>query len=120
MTVIDRAVEVGQIYAERFYTLVEVLSENEKAWVLDAKFGQPYPALRSSTEGIDRFLIAGTCVGIPANEVGPPRLYATHGVDDIYTGLLRPNPLIPVANFSAKARSYQARWPHLQIVDRHP
>jgi hypothetical protein len=85
-------------------------------WYRD-KFGEPYPRLTRSTEGIDRFLVAGTCVGISAS---PGRrsggLYATHGLGDIYSGILRPNPLIASANFAAKAESYRARWPHLKIV----
>ncbi|MBX9927068.1 MAG: Uma2 family endonuclease [Hyphomicrobiaceae bacterium] len=39
ITVIDRDVELGQIYAERFYAVVEVFPPNDKAWVLDSKIG---------------------------------------------------------------------------------
>ncbi len=39
VTVIDRAVAFGQIYADRFYAVVEVLSEHDKAWKLHAKIG---------------------------------------------------------------------------------
>jgi Uma2 family endonuclease len=37
VTVIDVAIEVGQIYAERFYAVAEVLSPNDKVWALDLK-----------------------------------------------------------------------------------
>jgi Uma2 family endonuclease len=39
VTVIDLDVEMGQRYAERFYFVAEVLSESDKAWVLDSKLG---------------------------------------------------------------------------------
>src|SRR5450631_412668 len=39
VTVIDRAVTLGQIYATRFYFVAEVLSPNDKAWVLKSKLG---------------------------------------------------------------------------------
>jgi len=39
VTVIDRDVEIGQIYANRFYAVVEVLSPNDKEWALEAKIG---------------------------------------------------------------------------------
>ena len=37
VTVIDADTELGQIYATRFYFVVEVRSPNDKGWVLDAK-----------------------------------------------------------------------------------
>jgi Uma2 family endonuclease len=39
VTVIDVAYRSGQIYAERFYFAAEVLSGNDKGWVLDLKLG---------------------------------------------------------------------------------
>ena len=37
VTVIDAEVELGQIYATRFYFVAEVLSPNDKHWYLDLK-----------------------------------------------------------------------------------
>jgi len=83
-------------------------------------FGHPYPALANAQDGIDRFLVPCTCVGLQAT--GDPynsaRLYAPNGLDDLVAGILRPNPLCDHrALFRDKARSYQARWPWLQIVE---
>ena len=77
-------------------------------------FGQPYPPLESSRDGIDRFLVPATCVGIR-----PDALYAPNGLDLLYEGVLTPNPLTPHRDlFERKAASYRARWPWLRIV--HP
>lgn len=35
--VTDTTIAIGEIYAERFYAVVEVLSPNDKAWVLELK-----------------------------------------------------------------------------------
>lgn len=79
-------------------------------------FGFPYPPLRSATEGIDRFLVPATCVGLRPR--GPSwEVYAPHGLPLLYDGLLTPNPLKnhpPL--FEEKARSYQERWPWLRIT----
>ncbi|WP_411884266.1 nucleotidyltransferase family protein [Polaromonas sp. YR568] len=78
-------------------------------------FGFPYPALRSSREGIDRFLVRCTCVGLKAGG-SDVELYAPNGVDDLYKGRLSPNPLchhLPL--FEKKAKAYQERWTWLQI-----
>ncbi len=76
----------------------------------EAHFGHPYPQLLGSKEGIDRFLIPCSCVGINANEV-----YAPNGFDLLYEGVLSMNPLTPHrALYEQKAASYQQRWPWLR------
>jgi hypothetical protein len=79
------------------------------------RFGGAYPQLRSATDGIDRYLVRCTCLGI---EVETGRLYAPHGLDDMAAGVLRPNPLNPSPElFRAKAEVYRARWPWLTIAE---
>jgi uncharacterized protein len=56
-----------------------------------AKFGPGYPQLASSTDGIDRFLVAGTCIGFQARPTGIA-VHAPFGVEEIAQGILRPNP----------------------------
>lgn len=85
----------------------------------ERRFGEPGVALNSSRDGIERFLVACTCVGLKPG-VGGIELYAPHGLDDLFAGRLKPNPLMPSANFHAKAESYRARWPWLEILDDTP
>jgi uncharacterized protein len=84
-------------------------------WYL-ARFGHGYPQLQSSTQGIDRFLVACTCVGISCKAHQPPQVYATHGLDDLYRGHLAPNPRhLNPALFAAKTESYRRRWLWLTV-----
>src|ERR1700744_5661415 len=55
------------------------------------KHGLPYPPLRCSTEGIDRFLTANTMVGLRRMGDGT-EVYAPNGFDDIAGMIARPNP----------------------------
>ncbi len=72
-------------------------------------FGRPYPALASAEDGIRRFLVLETCVG-----VRPGACHAPFGLDGLYAATLSPNPLTPYAElFAAKVASYRARWPHV-------
>lgn len=74
-------------------------------------FGYPYPKLASSEEGIGRFLVLETCVGIR-----PQRCHAPFGLSGIYAGTLTPNPATPyLALFEKKVASYQARWNWLKV-----
>lgn len=87
----------------------------------EADFGFAYPPLRSSCDGIDRFLICGTCVGVQPAADGALRLYAPYGLDALYAGELAPNPRTPHRPlFDAKAASYRARWPALRVIDPPP
>jgi len=78
-------------------------------------FGHPYPQLYSAKDGIDRFLVPATCVGLRPGKTGW-ELYVPNGLALLYEGILTPNPLTDHrALFEEKARSYRARWPWLQI-----
>jgi hypothetical protein len=73
-------------------------------------FGYPCPELRSACDGIDRFLVLATCVG-----VRPGKIYAPHGLSLLYDGVLTGNPLTPHHDlFERKTASYRARWPRLK------
>jgi len=80
----------------------------------DQRFGGSYPVLHSAREGIDRFLIAGTSVGL---DVGSGEVYAPFGLEDLDHGILRINPHFPQPHlFQRKADSYRARWPWLKTL----
>lgn len=79
------------------------------------RFGGYYPQLTSARSGIDRYLISCTCVGI---DVQSGELYAPNGLEDLFSGTLRMNPLNPRPElFRQKSESYQQRWPWLEIID---
>lgn len=78
------------------------------------RFGADYPQLRSAREGVNRYLVACTCVAI---DIADGALYAPFGLDDLAAGQLRINPLNPQPQaFVGKARSYQRRWPWLTVM----
>jgi len=81
------------------------------------KHGLPYPALQSSTQGIDRFLTKNTQVGIRRTHDGHD-VYAPDGFDDIANLIVRPNPgpNFSAANYEAKARRWKMLWPELTVL----
>jgi hypothetical protein len=82
----------------------------------EQRFGVAYPRLTSTEDGIDRFLVPATCVGLrPRHD--DLELYAPYGLDDLYAGILRPNPINDQPRlFEAKVASYRARWPWLRVM----
>jgi hypothetical protein len=91
---------------------IEVSNQARVHTWYESYFGHPYKALHSASEGIDRFLIPATCVGIR-----PDAIYAPNGLAAMYEGVLTANPLTPYVDlFDQKAASYCARWPFLRVV----
>lgn len=83
-------------------------------WYKD-KFGAEYPTLQKAEDGIDRYLSLCTRVGI---RLCDGSLYAPDGLDDMWNGILRLNPLNPQRTlFLDKCNQYLQRWPWLTIVD---
>lgn len=74
-------------------------------------FGQAYEPLFSAEEGIGRFLVLETCVG-----VRPGQTIAPYGLEGLYAGTLTANPRVPHADlFERKVASYRRRWPWLRV-----
>ncbi len=68
----------------------------------------------SARDGIDRYLVTCTCVGI---ELASGTLYAPNGLEDLERGRLASTPLNPLRErFLEKAESYRAHWPWLTIL----
>jgi hypothetical protein len=82
-----------------------------------ARFEHDDLPLCSSIDGIDRFLVECTCVGVRCEAGQPPTVHATYGLADLHAGILKPNPLNSVTSrFAEKAASYRSRWPWLVVV----
>lgn len=91
--------------------VVEVANQARVHLWYPAHFGEPYEPLRSVRDGIDRFLVPATCVGVRPGEV-----YAPNGLNLLYDGVLTLNPLIPHRHlFERKVASYQSRWDGLRV-----
>lgn len=96
---------------------IEVKNQARVHLWYEEHFGHPYSKLANAKEGIDRFLIPSTCVGV--RPVGDAyELYSPNGLSILYSGLLTPNPLtchLPL--FREKAASYKSRWGWLQVTE---
>lgn len=110
----DRVIGMVDALVADLGITVEVRNQARVHLWYGERFGTGYPQLRSARDGIDRYLIACTCVGI---DVATGDLHAPDGLDDLARGRLRMNPLNPrPALFREKAESYRTRWPWLSVV----
>lgn len=92
---------------------IETINQARVHLWYEADFGKPYGALASSRDGIARFLVPCTCVGVQ-----PGDTHAPYGLEALYRGELSMNPLVPHRTlFDRKVASYRARWPALTVRD---
>jgi hypothetical protein len=95
---------------------VEVANQARVHLWYPAHFGHAYPALGSVEEGIGRFLVRETCVG-----VRPQQCYAPYGLSGLYAGTLTPNSSAPYPElFAKKVASYKERWNWLRVEHAAP
>lgn len=81
-------------------------------WYEEA-FGVPVEPFTCATDAIDNFAAVACCVGITRDAWGL-RLYAPHGLADLFALHLRPNAsTAPREVYDAKVATYRARWPSL-------
>lgn len=107
----------GMLFAD-LDVLIDIKNQARVHLWFKQRFGKDYPQLHAATDGIDRFQVRGTCLGVTPNGDGSIGLHATYGVEDISAGILRRNPLCPDGErYLVKAESYRARWPWLTIVE---
>lgn len=96
---------------------IEVKNQARVHLWYEEHFGYPYQELASAKEGIDRFLVPSTCVGVRPVADGY-EIYAPHGLAILYGGVLTPNPLVPhMQLFREKAASYCSRWTWLRVLE---
>jgi len=82
------------------------------------KHGVPYPPLKRSTDGIDRFLTANTMIGVRGAS-DDYEVYAPNGFEDIERLVVRPNrgANFSPANYTAKAARWKQLWPEITVME---
>ena len=113
----DAVIRQVQGRLAKFGAKVEVRNQARVHLWYPEKHGLPYPALQSSTDGIDRFLTRNTRVGIRRTRDGYD-VYAPDGFDDLANMIVRPNPgaNFSAANYEKKAERWKKLWPEITVL----
>lgn len=114
----DRVIQRGRALFADLDALIEIRNQARVHLWYPRRFGAAYPQLASAADGIGRFLVRCTCVGLMPQGDGALKLIAPYGLDELERGELRPNANAPsLERFHDKAASYVARWPWLKIIE---
>ena len=81
------------------------------------KFGAPCPPHESTEAAIDTFEATTACLGVRLEPGDRWRIYAPHGLGDVFNLVVRPNPVLaPHHVYQAKTTRWQREWPSLSVL----
>ncbi|MEV0694443.1 nucleotidyltransferase family protein [Streptomyces sp. NPDC050388] len=97
---------------------VEIRNEARVHLWYERKFGVPCPPHMSTEAAIDSFAATTCCLGVRLEPGGRWRVYAPHGLSDVFRLVVRPNPVLaPRAVYEAKAARWRRQWPDLTVLE---
>lgn len=117
----DAEDEVIQAGSKAFHDLpaeVEIRNEARVHLWYEKHFGVPCPPYTSTEAAIDSFAATTCCLGIRLEAGDHWRVYAPHGLADVFNLVVRPNPVLaPRSVYEAKTRRWREQWPELTVLD---
>lgn len=94
---------------------VEVRNQPRVHLWFEAHFGEPYTALSSTAEALERFASTMSAVGVRLDPDGGLHIAAPFGLADLFALRLRPNPRRSNRNFARVAAGVASRWPEVAV-----
>ena len=79
--------------------------------------GSACPPHDSTEAAIDTFEATNACLGVRLEPGGRWRVYAPHGLGDVFNLVARPNPVLaPRHVYQAKITRWRREWPSLSVL----
>ncbi|MGW5064244.1 nucleotidyltransferase family protein [Streptomyces sp. NPDC004096] len=114
----DAAIKTGREVFADLPADVEIRNEARVHLWYEDKFGVPCPPYDSTEAAIDSFAATTCCLGVRVETDDRWRVYAPHGLSDMFNLVLRPNPtLAPRSVYETKAARWREQWPELRVMD---
>ncbi|MDX2407159.1 nucleotidyltransferase family protein [Streptomyces microflavus] len=113
----DTVIRAGQKVFAGLPAEVEIRNEARVHLWYEQKFGVPCPPHESTEAAIDSFAATPCCLGVRLEPDGEWRVYAPHGLADVFNLVVRPNPVLaPREVYEAKAARWKNEWPELTVM----
>ena len=113
----DAVIKAGQEVFGGLPAEVEIRNEARVHVWYKQKFGVPCAPHDSTESAIDSFAATTCCLGVRLEPGGEWRIYAPHGLSDVFNLVVRPNPVLaPRAVYEAKTASWKDEWPELMVL----
>jgi hypothetical protein len=113
----DVVIQAGQKAFAALPVPVQIRNQARVHLWYEQKFGLPCPPHESTEAAIDTFEATTACLGVRAEPGGRWRIYAPHGLADVFNLVVRPNPVLaPRQVYQAKTTRWQRQWPDLTVL----
>ncbi|MFZ4271649.1 nucleotidyltransferase family protein [Streptomyces arboris] len=113
----DAVIKMGQEVFAGLPAEVEIRNEARVHLWYEEKFGVPCRPYDSTEAAIDSFAATTCCLGVRLEPGGGWRVYAPHGISDVFNLVVRPNPVLaPREVYEAKAARWRDEWPELTVL----
>jgi hypothetical protein len=113
----DAVIKAGQEVFDGLPAEVEIRNEARVHLWYEQKFGVPCPPHGSTEAAIDSFAATTCCLGVRLEADGGWRVYAPHGLSDVFNLVVRPNSVLaPREVYETKAARWKKDWPELTVL----
>jgi hypothetical protein len=113
----DAVIKAGQEVFTGLPAEVEIRNEARVHLWYEQKFGIACPPHESTEAAIDCFAATTCCLGVRLGSDGGWRVYAPHGLSDVFNLVVRPNPVLaPREVYETKAARWKEEWPELTVL----
>jgi uncharacterized protein len=113
----NEVIQAGHRVFDDLPTPVEIRNEARVHLWYEDHFGVPCEPHTSTEAAIDSFAATTCCLGVRLDGADRWRVYAPHGLADVFNLVVRPNPVLaPRAVYEAKARRWREHWPELTVL----
>ena len=113
----DSIIQAGRTVFGDLTAPVQIRNQARVHLWYEQKFGVRCPPHSSTEAAIDTFEATTACLGVRTEPGGRWRIYAPHGLADVFNLVVRPNPaLAPREVYRAKTMRWQRQWPSLTVL----
>ena len=119
----DAVIRAGHQLFARLPAPVQIRNQARVHLWYEEKFGIRCPPHQSTEAAIDTYEATTACLGVRAEPGGRWRVYAPHGLSDVFNLVVRPNPVLaPPEVYQAKTERWRApvARPHRPALARDP
>lgn len=114
----NAVIKAGQKVFAGLPAEVEIRNEARVHLWYEDKFGVACPPYDSAEAAIDSFAATTCCLGVRVEADGRWRVYAPHGLSDVFNLVVRPNPVLaPRSVYESKAVRWREQWPELTVLE---
>ena len=113
----DAVIQAGHLLFGDLPAPVQIRNQARVHLWYEQKFGVPCPPHTSTEAAIDTFEATTACLGVRLLPGGRWRVYAPHGLADVFNLVVRPNPVLaPRSVYQAKTARWRGQWPSLTVL----